>query len=109
MSRTVRIEYEPTLNTFGDVMRVRITREKKQVLDFVVQYEALTDGVFRVVVRYDGSHGVPHRDLLDWSSATIDKRWAADGTTMNDALTEAIRDIQSNWEYYRVEFLRRRQ
>jgi hypothetical protein len=90
-------------------MRVRITRERKRVLDFVVQYEAFIDEAFRPVVRHDGSHGVSHRDLLDWSGATIDKRWAAEGTTMNDALNEAIRDIQSNWEYYRAEFLRRRQ
>lgn len=108
MARPVRVEFVDTVNRFGDLMRVRMTRDQKWVVDFVVQYEALIDGTFLAVVRHDGSHGIPHRDLLNWSGETIDKRWAAAGTTMNAALTEAIRDIRLNWEYYREEFLRRR-
>ena len=77
-------------------------------MDFVVQYEALIDDAFRPVVRHNGSHGVPHRDLINWSGETIEKRWSAEGTSMSEALDEAIRDIQSNWEYYRAGFLRRR-
>ena len=108
MTRQSLVEYAYSFNVHGDLMRVRIVREKIRIGDFVVQYEALIDGEFHPVVRYDGSHGHPHRDTLDWSGATIDKRWAAEGTSMSHALAEGIRDIRSNWEYYRDEFLRRR-
>jgi hypothetical protein len=108
LARQVRREFVAPVNEFGDIMRVRMNRDHNMVVDFVVQFEALIDESFLPVVRYDGSHGVPHRDLLDWSGKTIDKHWAAEGTTMGDALTEAIRDIRSNWEYYREAFLRRR-
>ena len=108
MARQVDVEFLDTLNRFADVMRVRMTRNRKWVVDFVVQYEALIDDVFFAVVRHDGSHGVPHRDLLDWSGETIDKRWASAGTTMNAALTDAMHDSRSNWEYYREDFFRRR-
>jgi hypothetical protein len=108
LARQARTEFVDTFHEFGDVIRVRMTRVNKRVIGYVAQYEALIEGEFRPVVRFNGSHGFPHRDLLDWSGVTIEKRWAEAGTTMNDAVTEAIRDIRSNWEYYRDQFLRRR-
>lgn len=80
----------------------------KTVVDFVIQYEAFIDGRYRPVVRYDGSHGTPHRDTLDWDDETIKKDWDLEATTHNDAVTEAIDDIQANWERYLDGFLRRR-
>lgn len=108
LARQVRVEYDIPLNDFGDVIRVRFVREGKLVVDHVAQYEALIDGAYRPVVRYDGSHGQPHRDILDWTGATIEKRWAPVGTTTNLALTEGIHDIVLNWPGYLDDFLRRR-
>ena len=78
------------------------------MVDFVVQYEAFIDGQYRPVVRYDGSHGRPHLDVLDWDGESIEKHWAQPGTTNNQALTEAINDIDSNSDRYLAEYLQRR-
>ena len=104
----MRVEYEFPLNERGDFGRVRIVRAGKTVVDYVVQYEALIDGVYRPIIRCDGSHGQPHCDILNWEGATIEKRWAPVGTTANTALTEAIRDIASNWPIYLDDYLQRR-
>lgn len=108
MARQVRVDYAITREGESDVIRVRFVRQAKTVVDFVVQLEAYIDGEYRRVVRYDGSHGRPHRDILDWEGRTIEKRWAPAGTTYSRALTEAIRDLVSNSDRYIAEYLRRR-
>jgi hypothetical protein len=60
-----RKEFDIPLSRRGDVIRVRIVRDRMRVVDFVVQCEALLDGEYHAIVRYDGSHNHPHRDLLD--------------------------------------------
>jgi hypothetical protein len=92
----------------GHAIRVRFVRVGKTVVDFVVQYEVCIDGQWRQVVRYDGSHGRPHRDILDWDGDTIAKRWSPPGTTNNQALTGAVNDIIANSDRYFAEFLKRR-
>ena len=108
VTTTRRRDFTFPLNPRGDILRVRFACEGKEVLEFVVQYEAMIDGELRPVVRYDGSHGHPHRDTLDWDGTTINKRWAPVGTMNADALTAAIDDLQSNWPRYLEAFLRRR-
>jgi hypothetical protein len=107
-AQLVRQEFDIPLEDWGRVIRVRIVREAKTVVDFVAQYEAFIDGRYRPVIRYDGSHGRPHRDTLGWNGETIDKRWAPPGMTYNHALTVAIDDIEAHAEDYLVAFLRRR-
>lgn len=51
----------------GDVMRVRWTHERDTIVAFTVQYEALIEGQYYPVVRYDTAHGRPHRDTLAWN------------------------------------------
>ena len=75
---------------------------------FVVKLEALIDGEYHEVVRFDGAHGRPHRDTLDWYGKVIHKQWAPIGTTNNQALTNARRDIRENADRYVDAFLRRR-
>lgn len=85
-----------------------MVREGKNVVDFVVQLEAYIDDRFRPIIRYNGSHGHPHRDTLDWNGETIEKRWAPPGTTNSHVVTEAIKEVSANAERYIAEFLRRR-
>jgi hypothetical protein len=108
LTGSTRENFYIPLNPRGDAIRVRIVRQGKTFVDFVIQYEAFIDGRYRPVVRYDGSHGTPHRDTLDWDDETIKKDWDLEATTHNDAVTEAIDDIQANWERYLDGFLRRR-
>jgi len=103
----VREEFDIPLNS-GDMIRVRMVREGKTVVDYLAQFETLIDGEYYPVIRYDSRHGHPHRDTLDWTGETIDKRWAPAVTTYNRALTDALDDIEANQERYREQFLRRR-
>ena len=108
MARQVQVEYDVPLERRGDFIRVRIVKEAKTVVDFVVQYEAYIDSQYRPIVRYDGSHGRPHFDVLDWDGEAIEKHWAPLGTTNNQALTDAIDDISTNSDRYYAEYLQRR-
>lgn len=38
--------------------------EHGEISEFCVQYEAMIAGRWHPVVRYDSSHGEPHRDVL---------------------------------------------
>lgn len=107
MARQVRVEFDIDLKRGGHVIRVRFVRSAKTIGDFVVQLETYAMGHYRPVVRYDGSHGHPHRDLLDWNGKTIAKAWAAPGTSNNQALTDAIDDLHANADRYVTEFLKR--
>lgn len=91
----------------GNRIRYRILTERGRVVDFVVQYETLIEGLYRPVVRYDGSHGRGHRDILNMRGETIDKWWLPDHMDLNDALAYGSEDLRANWKQYRDRFLER--
>ena len=73
--------------------------EKKDVLEFRVQYEAYLQGRWHIIVRYDTAHGFAHRDVMH-----------PDGTATKTAfqywdyaavLTYGERDLKRNWASYR--------
>jgi len=91
-------------------MRVRINTERGVVMDFVVQYEtpmADPSEEHVVVVRYDGSHGRAHRDVLDAQGQTVRKMYLPTHLSYGGALNYAIADIRENWVRYRQDFLLR--
>jgi hypothetical protein len=91
-------------------MRVRINTERGVVMDFVVQYETPRSdlsGEHVVVVRYDGSHGRAHRDLLDARGHTVRKMYLPTHLSFGEALNYALADIKENWARYRQDFLLR--
>lgn len=91
----------------GNRIRHRIMTDRGDVVDFVVQFEIRIEGVYRPVVRYDGSHGHGHRDTLNQHGDTIDKSWLPDHMDMKAALDYAIHDVRDNWMNYRARFLER--
>ncbi|HEY7031010.1 MAG TPA: hypothetical protein VH482_06780 [Thermomicrobiales bacterium] len=99
--------FETVINDLGDIVRVVIVREGKQVLSFVAQYEVMIDNEPRPALRYDTAHGFAHRDVLGWDGRTVrwDRMREVDYAT---ALTEAVDDLMDNWDRHRAEFLRRR-
>jgi hypothetical protein len=90
--------FERPLNQHGDYLQIAITREGRTVTHYMVEYEALIEGEYRAVVRFDCSDNHPHRDTLDWNGETIHKRWEREGITRNEALREALEDLAANWE-----------
>ena len=85
-----------------DRLRVEVYREKKEILQFVVQYEGEMSGQWYPIVRYDTRHGFAHRDRLypDGSSIKEPLPW----DNYNLALTYATQDLKYNWYKYRREF-----
>lgn len=82
----------------GVQLRIRFIQHRNDVLDFLVQLEALSDGVWRAVVRYDSAHGRPHRDILDRQGREVSKEWLPG--TFNDVLTAGILDLRLDWRRY---------
>lgn len=90
-----------------DILRVRIVIDRGAVVDFLAQYETIIDNERYPVVRYDGSHGRGHRDVLDWGGVGIDKEWMPEHMNLAATLTHGIQDIKEHWERYREAFMAR--
>jgi hypothetical protein len=82
-----------------DRLRVRATKTKAAIMSFVVQYEALIQGQWRAIVRYDTGHGFAHKDTLH-PDGSSDKQ-PLSFPSLNLAFTFAIQDLKSLWRWYR--------
>jgi hypothetical protein len=76
--------------------------QQGSIVEFRIQYEALIEGEWRPIVRYDSTHGSPHKDTL-YPDGSETKEWF---TLYSNAevLTIGQRDIMENWPMYRVRY-----
>lgn len=76
--------------------------DRRKVIHFTVQLEVLVDDQWRVVIRYDSTHGFAHIDryYLDGRKVTKEVH-----LKLRDALTLADEDIKENWKVYQEAFL----
>ncbi len=81
----------------NNLIRYRFLTHGGQVADFVVQYETFFNGNHYQVVRYDGSHGQGHRDILNARGETINKYWLPEHMSLADCLTYASNELRSKW------------
>lgn len=86
----------------SDRLRVEAYREKNEILQFVVQYEAQIRKSWYAIIRYDSRHGFAHRDLLH-PDGSVDKEPLA-WEDYNLSLTYATEDLKHNWRKYRHRF-----
>jgi hypothetical protein len=82
-----------------DRLRVRATKTRGRVVSFAVQYEALIEGQWRAIVRYDTAHRFAHKDILH-PNGSVDKQ-PLDFPSLTLAFTFAIQDLKSLWRWYR--------
>ena len=78
--------------------------EKKQIVEFSVQYEVYLSGGWSVIVRYDTAHGFAHRDVLhpDGTETKVSfQHW-----DYAQVLTYGERDLKQNWTIYRHAYIR---
>ena len=87
-------------------LRVRLVTDRGRVNGFSVQLEILLESRHLAVVRYDGSHGTAHRDLLDREGYNYRKSWLH-GMPFGQAVNYGIKDLRSNWRDYADDFMRR--
>jgi hypothetical protein len=71
-----------------------------EIVEFRIQYEAFIAGHWHPVVRYDSTHGQPHRDVLHPSGPEM-KEWYR-GYRNGEVLSIGQRDIVANWPGYRA-------
>ena len=98
-------EFIKLLGDLGtDRLRIRLRTERGQLADIVVQYEAFIRDEWVAVVRYDTSHGYPHRDVLHPNGAK-DKHFLS-FPDLKAFLQYAEQDLRDRWEWYRERFLK---
>lgn len=100
MSRQVR--YIRRLSENARKRHVHET-DRGRVRSFTVQLEVRRHGRWEPIVRYDGAHGFPHKDVFrrNGESRKIPLRMS-----FREALVFADRDIRGEWESYLQRFLR---
>ena len=91
--------------TANDRIRVRFTKERGRITEFVVQYESQVGDEWHPVIRYDTAHGIPHTDVMK-PDGTTEKR-LLHLPNYNDALSYAEEDVKANWERYKDRYFRR--
>jgi len=87
-----------------DRLRVYAQKESGEILEFVVQYEALISEKWQPIIRYDTAHGFAHKDIIRSDGKTIKQPLFFE--TFNLAFTYATIDLKANWKKYRETFER---
>ena len=85
-----------------DRLRVIASKEKSEIVRFVVQYEAYINDSWRNIVRYDTSHGFAHKDIIH-PNGTVNKQ-PLPFTDFNIAFTFAMQDLKVSWKWYRIAY-----
>ncbi|WP_422653049.1 DUF7718 family protein [Candidatus Deferrimicrobium sp.] len=76
--------------------------DRGKVLGFTVQLEVWHDAKWNPIVRYDGSHGFPHKDVFRRNG---ELRKVPLQMSFKDALVFADQDIGESWEIYLQRFV----
>lgn len=85
-----------------DRLRVSAQKEKGNILEFVVQYEAVISGEWQPIVRYDTAHGFAHKDIIKPNGEIIKQPLFFE--SYNLAFTFATIELKANWKQYRDGF-----
>ena len=100
------VEFESMLDKFGhDRLRVRLKLEKGELMDVVFQYEALINGKWTPIVRYDCAHGFFHRDILNPNGDKEKQEITIDN--LKSASKYAEQDLKDRWEWYRERYVKK--
>ncbi|MBM3403405.1 MAG: hypothetical protein FJY10_00745 [Bacteroidetes bacterium] len=87
-----------------DRLRFRFNKDKGKIVDLVVQFEILYEEKWKVVVRYDCSHGFFHRDIISPDGSKEKK--VIEVPDLTYALLFARQDIEDRWKWYKEQFLK---
>jgi hypothetical protein len=92
-------------NQLNDRIRVRFVKKVGEIIDLVIQYEALINGKWIAIVRYDCAHGFFHRDILHPNGDKEKK--VIDAPDLKYAFTFARQDLEDKWEWYKEQFIKK--
>lgn len=92
-------------NQLNDRIRVRFVKKVGEIVDLVIQYEALVNGKWIAIVRYDCAHGFFHRDILHPNGDKEKK--VIEAPDLKYAFTFARQDLEDKWEWYKEQFIKK--
>jgi len=101
-SRERKTNYITTL-THRDRVAVSFQTKRGHVSHFSLQYEILLEGRWRKVVRFDSSHGVPHKHTFRRNGEAY--RHDIPFSDIKEALTTLLLHIKDNYESMRENYL----
>lgn len=87
-----------------DRLRVRLTINKGELTNLVVQYESFIEGKWIPIVRYDIEHGFFHRDVMTPKGEKI--KTPIEIQDLHSATIFAEQDIKDKWQYYKQKFIK---
>lgn len=90
---------------FKDRIRVHFLKDKGEILDLVIQYEATINGKWVAIVRYDCAHGFFHRDLMHPNGDKEKK--VIEAPDLKYAFSFARQDLEDRWEWYKEQYLKK--
>ena len=90
--------------TEEDLIRVTFDKENDHIARFSVQYLAFLQNAWRPIVRFDTAHGRAHMDISH-ADDSQDTRDLYD-RDYDAALTWAIRQVRTHWQFYRERYER---
>ncbi len=96
-------EFVITLSPDDEVI-VHFEREATHVTRFSVQYRARIHGRWQPIVRFDTAHGHAHKDISHPDGSQETQALKLDDYGV--ALTLALRDVKTQWEFYRERYER---
>ena len=73
--------------------------ERGRIVTFRIQYEALIEGEWRPIVRYDTAHGYSHKDVMHPDGTQSKEKFPYYSNA--EVLTYGQRDIRRKWRRYR--------
>ena len=76
--------------------------DKGRIDSFAVQLEVFVDEQWKVVIRYDSTHGFAHIDRYHRDGRKVKKELPL---KLREALTLADEDLKENWKTYQTIFL----
>jgi len=82
-----------------DRLRVTASKDKGEIMEFVVQYETFISDEWKPVVRYDTAHGFAHKDIIRANGEAVKQPLFFE--TYNMAFTYATLDLKMNWRQYK--------
>lgn len=103
------VEYPIPLDSETEELFVHIETSEtlpRRLEHFSIQYRSFIGGRWYPIVRYDASHGAPHRHILDKDGENVERRLYPN-QTHEQVLARARDDLVNGWQRFREDFIKR--
>lgn len=97
-------EYDKYLDS-NNYVYVSFTTERGQVVRFVVKLRCRIGKEWFEVIRYDGGHGIPHKDIF-FPDGTIERKVWYNYMNNNQALDFALDELEEQHDFFRWRYER---